>query len=193
MVVLPLLFTAQIEGGRRPSSWWAPFWGVLAVASLVMALFAASFFRGRERDLARELAAAREQLRAQTLQLTTFTEAFAILNAPETAVVMFGQGGSRTPHGKVFVNPSQGVLLVASALPRAAVGKTYEMWLLPRRGMPVPAGSFQPAMDETALHVWSGPVDLGGARAVTVTLENQASATQPTSQPLIVAPLALRR
>ena len=187
MIVLPPLFAVQIEPDQRRRSWWAPLWGVLAVTSLAMALFAASFFRGRERDLAQELAAAREQLRAQTLQLTALTEAVAILNGPDTAIVSFGQSQPRTPNGKVFVNPSQGVLLVASDLPPAPPGKTYEMWLLPKRGMPVPAGLFQPAMDGTAMHVRAGAVDIGGAGAVAVTSENAGGAPQPTAPPLIVA------
>jgi anti-sigma-K factor RskA len=192
MIVLPPPFAVEIEGDQRRRSWWAPLWGVLAVTSLAMALFAASFFRGRERDLAQELAAAREQLRAQTLQLTTLTEAVAILNGPDTAVVSFGQSQPRTPNGKVFVNPSQGVLLLASDLPPAPEGKTYEMWLLPKRGMPVPAGLFQPAMDQTALHVRRGQVDMSGAAAVAVTLENAGGAPQPTAPPLIVAALTAR-
>jgi len=191
MIVLPPLFAVQMEGDKRPRMWWAPLWGVLAVASLAMALFAASFFRGREQDLAQELAARREQLRAQTLQLTAFTEAFAIINRPETAVVSFGQGRPRIPSGKVFVNPSQGVVLVASDLPAPSAGKVYEMWLLPHRGMPAPAGLFEPAMDETALHIHRGPVDISGTLAVAVTLESAGGASQPTSQPVIVARLAL--
>jgi hypothetical protein len=185
MVVLPLL-AVQIEGNRRPRAWWAPLWGILAVTSVAMALFAASFFRGRERDLTRELAAAREQLRTQTLQLTTFTEAFAILKGPDTAAASFGERRPHTPNGRVFVNPSQGVLLVAAGLPPLAADKVYEMWLLPQRGLPVPAGLFQPAVDGTALHVRAGAVEIGGAGAVAVTLENAGGAPQPTSPPLIM-------
>ena len=192
MIVPPLLFAAQIEGDNHRPGWWAALWGVLAVTALAMALFAASFFRGREHDLAQELAAAREQLRSQTLQLTTLTEAFAILNGPDTAIVSFGQGQPQTSNGKVFVNPAQGVLLVASNLPPAAEGKIYEMWLLPKRGVPSPAGLFQSATDRTALYVRRGPVDIAASGTVAVTLENAGGAPQPTSQPLIVAALASR-
>jgi anti-sigma-K factor RskA len=192
MVVLMPPITVQTEGDKRRRTWRAALWGVLAITSLAIALFAASFFRGRERDLARELSAAREQLRAQALQLTTFREAFAILNGPETATASFGDGRSGTPNGRVFVNPSQGILLVAASLPAPAAAKIYEMWLMPQGGKPVAAGVFQPAMDETALHIWRGPVDLGGIATVEVTLENAGGLSQPTSPPLIVARLALR-
>lgn len=189
MLVLPPPFAVQIEGHEHRHFPWAPLWGVLAVASFAMAVFAASFFRGRERDLAQQLATAREQLRTQTLEFTKFTEAFAIINRPDTVVIPFGQTGSPAPGGKVFVNPSKGVLLVASNLPAPPSGKVYEMWLLPRRGMPVAAGLFQPAMDETALHLKRGPVAIGATAAVALTLENSGGASEPTSQPLITARL----
>ena len=189
MLVLPPPFAVQI-GGQQPRHFpWAPLWGVVAVASLAMAVFAASFFRGRERDLAQQLGTAREQLRTETLEFTKFTEAFAIINRPDTVVIPFGRSGSPAPGGKVFVNPSEGVLLVASKLPAPPSGKAYEMWLLSRRGMPLAAGLFQPAMDETALHLKRGPVDIGATAAVALTLENSGGASQPTSQPLILARL----
>jgi anti-sigma-K factor RskA len=186
MVVMPMLFAVQTGGDKRRPSLWAPIIGVLAVTALAVALFAASFFRGRERDLAEELAAARERLRGQAVQLTTFTEAFAILREPETVVAPFAQGHLQ---GRVFVNPSEGVVLITSGLPLAPAGKTYEMWLLPKRGMPVAAGLFQPAMDGSALHVRRESVDLGGIGAAAVTLEDAAGVPQPTSQPLIVVRL----
>ena len=191
-MIVPL-FAVQIEGDKRRRVWWAPLWGVLAVTSLAMALFATSFFRGRERDLAEELAAARDELRAQTLELTKLTEAFGVINGPDTVVVPFGQAQAQVPGGKVFVNPAQGVALVVSNLPAPPAGKLYQMWLLPHRGMPVPAGLFQPAMDETALHIRRGPVDVSGTAAVAVTLESADGAPQPSSQPLILARLDTRR
>jgi hypothetical protein len=191
-MIVPL-FAVQIEGDKRRRVWWAPLWGVLAITSLAMALFAASFYRGRERDLAQELAAARDELRAQTLELTKLTEAFGVINGPDTVVVRFGQAQAQVPGGKVFVNPAQGVALVVSNLPAPPAGKLYQMWLLPHRGMPVPAGLFQPAMDETALHIRRGPVDVSGTAAVAVTLESADGAPQPSSQPLILARLDTRR
>jgi anti-sigma-K factor RskA len=183
---------ASVGAEPRRAGLWAPVMGVAAIACLAMALFAASFFRGRERDLGQQLASAREQLRTQTLDLTRLTEAFAILNGPDTAVSSFGQGQTQPPKGKVFVNPAQGVVLVVANLPRAAAGKTYEMWLVPKSGMPQPAGLFQSAADGTALYVRKGPVDLAATKAVAVTLENAGGALQPTLPILIVAPIPSR-
>jgi anti-sigma-K factor RskA len=179
---------ASVGVERHRLGWWAPFWGVAAV----MGLFAALYFNGRERDFAALLARARQQARDQAIALTKLNEAFAILNGPETTEVSFGQGQPQPPKGKIFVNPSQGVLLVASNLPPARTGKVYEMWIIPKGRMPVPAGLFQSAGDGTALHVQRGPVDVDATGAVAVTLENEGGAPQPTSQPLIVAAIPPR-
>ncbi len=168
---------------------WAPW----LAAAAVLSVFAAVYFSARERDVARDLARLREDARLQTIELTRLNEAFAILNGPETTEASFGEGQPKPPKGKVFVNPSQGVLLVASNLPPAQPGKRYEMWVIPKAGKPVPAGLFQSETDGTALHVRRGPVDLETTGAVAVTLEDEAGAPQPTSQPLIVAAIPSRR
>jgi anti-sigma-K factor RskA len=113
-------------------------------------------------------------------------EAFAILNGADTTVTSFGQGRPAPPKGRIFVSPSQGVLLIASNLPPAPSGKAYEMWVIPKGGKPVPAGIFQSESNGTAMHIQRGPVD-SNADLVAVTVEDQAGAAQPTSQPLFAA------
>ncbi|MBZ5727288.1 MAG: anti-sigma factor [Acidobacteriia bacterium] len=160
---------------------WAPF----LAAAAALALFAAVYFSGREKEFAQEATVLREQMRRQNIDLTRLNEAFAILNGPDTTVVSFGAGQAQPPKGKVFVNPSQGVVMIASNLPPAPGGKAYEMWVIPKGGKPVPAGMFQSASDGTAMHVRRGAVDPNAI--VAVTLEDEAGVAQPTSAPVIVA------
>jgi hypothetical protein len=177
------------QRSRSPqrADFWFALWAIIAITCLAMTLFAAAFFHGRESDLARQLVLARDQLRAQSIAMTRFNEASTILRAPDTLVSSFGR--NELPQGAVFVSASQGVLLVAYALPPAAPGKAYEMWLVPKHGMPQPAGLFQPAGDSTALYVHKGAVDLAATKAIEVTLESQAGAPQPTSRPIVYAEL----
>jgi len=95
----------------------------------------------------------------------------------------------RPARGKVFLNPSQGVLLIASNLPRTPEGKLYEMWVIPKTGKPVAAGLFQSNTDGSAMHVRPGAVDVQATGAIAVTVEDQAGVDQPTTTPLIVAPV----
>jgi len=158
---------------------WAPF----LAAALLLALFAAFYFSGREREFA-NLALRRDlQLRAQAIQLTRFNEAFAILNSGETAVKSFAKG-------RVFVNPTRGVLLIASNLPQAPTGKAYEMWVVPKGGRaPVAAGLFQPDANGNVLHIQREAVDVRDVAAVGVSLENESGASTPTTPFVVEAPL----
>jgi hypothetical protein len=171
-------------GGEEPRRFgWAPF----LAAALGLALFAAVYFGGRERDLGNELARLRDENRQQNIELTRVNEAFAILNGVDTTVTTFGEGQPK-PKGKVFVSPSQGVLLIASNLPPVAAGKAYEMWIIPKGGKPKSAGMFQSSADGSAMHLQRGPVD-ANADLVAVTVEDQAGSPQPTSTPLFAAPI----
>jgi len=165
---------------------WAPW----LAAAAALALVAAVYFGGRERDIAAQASLLRDRLRQQDIELSHLNEAFAILSGPDTTVTSFGAGQQQPPKGKIFVNPAQGVMLIASNLPPAAPGKTYEMWIF-RKGNPRPAraGEFQSETNGTALHIQHLAVDPASLALVAVTLENQGGADQPTSQPLFAVPL----
>jgi hypothetical protein len=115
--------------------------------------------------------------------------AFAILYGPNTVEASFGGSQPLPPRGKVFVNSSQGVLLIASNLPRTPSDKIYEMWIIPKGAKPVPAGLFQSSEDGEAMHIRRGTVDVASTAAVAVTVENRTGADQPTSTLLIAAAL----
>ena len=100
----------------------------------------------------------------------------------------FGGAQPRPPQGKVFVNPTRGVLLIASNLPRTPADKIYEMWIIPKGAKPVPAGLFQSQQDGNAMHVRPGIGGTGFYGGRRRHRENQAGADQPTTTPLILAP-----
>jgi anti-sigma-K factor RskA len=175
---------------RRFGLAWAPVWAIAAL------LVAAAYFGVTGRRYANDAdrlrsqsAELRAQMSAQSGEILRLNEAFAILSGPTTTEASFGGQQPRPPHGKVFVNPSRGVVLIASNLPPTAADKIYEMWLIPKGAKPVPAGLFQSQVDGNAMHVRPGIVDLASTAAVAVTVENQAGAAQPTTTPLIVAAL----
>jgi len=176
-------------GEVERSSWWMLWTSVLAMTGLV---FVAIYFAASSRQYAQTAARLGDQVRGQADQISRLTEAFAILSGPRTIEASFGGVQPKPPQGKVFVNPSRGVLLIASNLPRTPVDKIYEMWIIPKSAKPVPAGLFQSQDDGDAMHVQPGTVDVLSTAAIAVTVENQAGADQPTTQPLIVAPLAPR-
>jgi Anti-sigma-K factor rskA len=160
-------------GGERRGPGWITVWA-MAAAVAAMLLVVLFVNQNRQRYVA-------EALRSR--------EALAILYGPRTVEASFGGSQPRPPAGKVFVNPSQGVLLIASNLVPTPTDKIYEMWLIPKGAKPIPAGLFHSQGDGRAMHVRPGAVDVGSTAAVAVTVENEAGADQPTTTPLIVASL----
>ncbi|HLK66435.1 MAG TPA: anti-sigma factor [Bryobacteraceae bacterium] len=188
MVPSPMLrrrILASVGFEQRRFSWMP-----LMAFATAMSIFAAVYFSTRERDVALIATNLREQLGKQNVELTRLSEAFSILNGPDTKSVSFGTGSNASSKGRVFMNPSQGVLLIASNLQPAPKGKKYEMWVVPKGGgKPVPAGLFQSDQDGTAMHIQRGSIDLNATAAVAVTVEDAAGAQEPTMPLVIAAPL----
>jgi len=183
----------EAAGGRPARRLnWSPVWAAVAAGAVIAAIVFNTRVHRASAELAQaaaELTRVQSESAAQTRELARLNEAFAILNQPDAKQVVFGGAAPQPPRGRVFIDPTRGVLLLASNLPPAPTGKTYEMWVIPKGGKPVPAGLFQSAADGTALHVLPGPVDVAGTAAVAVTLEPAAGVPQPTSQPVIAAAL----
>jgi anti-sigma-K factor RskA len=114
-------------------------------------------------------------------------QALAILNDPDTKQVTFGET-ARPSRGRVFVSGAKGVLFIGASLPAIAPGKTFELWVIPAKGNPVPAGTFGREADATAVYVRPGPVQ-GDAAAMAVTVEPEGGSPQPTTTPFLVMKL----
>lgn len=181
-------------GALQPvSRTWLGALGFAAACLLVAVAVFAVQERRRSDELAdarQELRGAREQIRRSTAEFTKVQAAMQFLNQPDTEQVVFGKGQPLPPRGRVFINPQQGVLLLASNLRPAPTGKMYEMWLIPTSGPPQPAGMFQAGPENTAMYMMTGRLDRAHIKAVAVTLEPAAGSLLPTTTPIIAAPLA---
>ncbi len=122
----------------------------------------------------------------QNAELARLNETLALLEDPAAREVTFGKGA----RGRVVISPKHGVAFSGQNLAALAPGKTYEMWIIPKGGKPVPAGTFAPSADGSALHMQPGPVDLATTAAVAVSIEQEGGVASPTAgQIIIVAPV----
>jgi len=184
-------------GAQPATSRWTSVWAI-AAACLAIALVIVGLKTTGDLDEARhQLRASNEQrdeaqreLLVSRSQLSNVREALQFLNEPETVQATFGGGKALPPRGRVFVNPSRGVLLIASHLPPAPAGRTYEMWVVPKKGNPLPAGLFQSDAQGNAMHLLAGPVNRAQTAAIAVSEEPESGSPAPTTKPFIVAPLA---
>ncbi len=170
----------------EPKRTWS--WTALWVAAAACMAITAVWLDYTRLEQRRTIADIRLEAQRKTVELTRLNEAFALMNDPAAKQLVFGENAPK-PRGRVFVNPKQGVLLLASNLQPAPAGKIYELWIIPKAGAPAPAGLFQSEADGTAMYLRAGTVDMAAAGAIAVTLEPAAGSQLPTSSPVIVAAL----
>jgi hypothetical protein len=131
----------------------------------------------------------RKQNLPENQDASKLAQALSILNDPVSKEVAFGDPTAR---GRVFVSP-QGVVLIAAHLPKLEANHTFELWLIPAAGSPVPAGTFHGETlanapnDPAAVYVYRGAT--ANAAVVAVTVEPEGGSAQPTTTPFIVSKL----
>ena len=161
-----VLAMVDAPGGRSRFGVWLP-WGLALALALVLASVIVPAHR-------------------QSISASRFEEALTILNDPSAKEISFGEA-AHPARGRLFVSPRRGIVLIASSLPPLEPNKTFEMWVLPQSGNPIPAGTFRGEREGTAVYVHPGPVQ--SAAAVAVTIEPGGGSPQPTTKPFIVSRL----
>jgi anti-sigma-K factor RskA len=130
----------------------------------------------------------RDQLSGMQRERNELRAAVELLSKSDTRTVQFGRA-ENTPHGRVLVNRSGGIVFVGSQLPPLPRDKTFELWLIPASGAPQPAGLFRPNAAGDSVNVSSLAVS-PESKAVAVTIEPSAGSNAPTTTPFLVVPLA---
>ena len=66
-----------------------------------------------------------------------------LFSSPKTVTVnLAAKAPNGTEPGRVLYNAQQGALVYAGTLPQLAADKSYELWVIPQTGNPIPAGVF---------------------------------------------------
>lgn len=91
------------------------------------------------------------------------------------------------PQGKAFYVRGTGHLIfLASNMAHLPASKAYELWLIPKTGLPIPAGVFKPDASGNATIV-NPPLPTGlEAKAFAITIEPEAGSAAPTTQLIMV-------
>jgi len=167
---------------RRP--WWTVLEWAAAAAAVVMIVL----LLHRNADLQRRLVAHDADSTEQQKQLLEAKELIATLTSPDA--VHFTLVAAKTPpqpQGKAIYLRSTGTLVfLASNMPELPPQKTYELWLIPTSGAPIPTGLFRPDPHGSAALV-KPPLPTGvEAKTFAITVEPAAGSAAPTSTPIMV-------
>jgi anti-sigma-K factor RskA len=163
---------------RTSGSWWG-WLGWAAAAAVVV--FALSLWRENS-ALKQTLASASSQSVESARQLEELKRIAAPILEPEAQrVTLISAKGPPQPQGKAFYLRRRGSLVfLANNMPVLPAQKTYELWLIPTSGAPIPAGVFKPDARGSA-SVVNPPLPAGTeAKAFAITVENEAGSATPT-------------
>ena len=159
-----------------------PWWSLAPVfTSLLLALFAIMLWQ-ENATLKDSLAAAHEQQARLQAHADRIRDVIRLLTAPDAAHITLVSTGARPqPQIKAIYEKKSGrLLLMATNLAPLPAGKTYELWLVPPQGAPIPAGLFRPdARGGVALAPSAVPAG-SEAKAFAVTIEPESGSSRPT-------------
>lgn len=161
----------------RPRTWGWLGW-VVAAAAMILAgvLWQANNVLRQSLDT---IAATRE---SENRELKEMMRVLAPIRSPRAQrVTLVPVKNSAQPQGKVFyLRNSGGLVFIANSLAALPPQKAYELWLIPTKGNPIPAGVFKPDARGSATVVNPPLPQNTEAKAFAITIENEAGAATPT-------------
>jgi len=132
---------------RPRRSWWPAVWAAAAaagIAAIAVGLSISATYERRLEALAREASALRAGLERQQAELDRQRAMVALVRDPATQIVaLAGLEPAPSARARMIWNAPAGGLFVASGLPVAPEGKTYQLWAIAGKSAPVSAGVFE--------------------------------------------------
>jgi len=112
-----------------------------------------------------------------------------VLTAPTAQRVTLTTGKTPpAPAARAVYLASRGALILqASNMQPLPPNKTYELWVIPMQGAPIPAGTFRPDTSGSGSVVMPPMIPPGtAAKAFAITIENEGGASTPT-MPIVLS------
>jgi anti-sigma-K factor RskA len=170
----------RTQPATRRAPWLAGL-GWLAAAVMIVAV--ATVWR-QNAHLKSSVVQSAGMLEKQRLELEQARSISKLLKAPDATsyeVLPVSLKMPPPPAGKAIYSRQQnGLVFVASNLHALPSEKTYELWLVPTQGAPIPAGIFKPDARGSAV-VINPPLPAGvEAKAFAITIEPDGGSKTPT-------------
>lgn len=169
---------------RQRSQWWGAFGWAAAAAMLVVV----AIVWNQNAQLKKTLEQGETLNAQQRLELEEARRVVDTLTANDAkqVSVLPVKYKNPPPEGKaIYSRERNGLIFIASNLLPLRPQKTYELWLIPTQGAPIPAGLFKPDARGGAIVV-NPPLPAGvEAKAFAITVEPEQGSTTPT-MPIIM-------
>jgi Anti-sigma-K factor rskA len=184
----PVVPIVREKKASRPAS-WIPWAAVAAMLIVSVALGLTIFFLNQQLQTEDALLRKEERLfQARNAENLKARALLDVLTAPSAQRVLLTTGKTPpAPSARAIYLASRGALVLqASNMQPLPENKTYELWVIPTSGAPVPAGLFRPDSRGSASVVLP-PIPRGvQAKAFGITIENAGGSNTPTA-PIILS------
>lgn len=164
--------------------WWI-FVPSLAAAALALVLVV---FWLQNAALRQQMSQLQNEFSRQQIALQHAQEVVSTLTATDALrVTLVPAKSPPQPQGRAIYQQDRGSLIfMASNMPPLPPKKAYELWLIPPKGKPIPAGLFTPDAHGSAT-VMNPPMPPGTeAKAFAVTVEPEQGSSAPTTPIIMV-------
>ncbi len=190
-----ILEAVQVPSVLEPRRAWIPAWAWAGIAALVLfSLFSIQQMHRLERQLATlqaQIRAGQSQNQALEAERELYQRALAIESAPDTREMNLKPAGpTPLPEVRAYWNAQLGLVVLGHQVPSPAANRTFQLWVVPKKGNPISAGIFRPDASGQVLHVTKPETDLTAAAALAITDEPAGGRPQPTTKPLWVGPVS---
>ncbi len=172
----------------RPAS-WIPWAAVAAMLIVSVALGVGIFVLNQHLQIDDALLQREERLiKARNAENLKALALLDVLTAPGAQRVLLTTGKTPpAPSARAVYLASRGALVLqASNMQPLPANKTYELWVIPTSGAPVPAGLFRPDSAGSASVVLPAIPRGVQAKAFGITIENAGGSNAPTA-PIILS------
>ncbi len=159
---------------------------VPSLAASVFALVALMFWQ-QNAAMHREVANLQTANAEQQQELARASQIVAMLSDASAAHFTLSAAKAPQPEGKaIYARDRRSLIFIASNMPTLPPQKTYELWLIPVSGAPIPSGLFTPDAHGSAT-VINPPLPAGvEAKTFAITVEPQQGSSAPTTTPIMV-------
>jgi anti-sigma-K factor RskA len=177
----PRVFSTP-PSARRISLWSQMGW-VAAAAAVV----AAAVLWRTDASLNKRMASLQKEFSAQQSELQRAQEVVATLTATDALrVTIVPARASAQPQGRAIYLPSRSSLIfLANNMPALPARRANELWLMPAKGSPIPAGVFKPDARGNVTVVNSRLPDGVNTKMFAITVEPETGSALPTSTPIM--------